>query len=199
MDESLGPNIFDSLIKHHQNVNFSSGLNINLFESTKFLKFLLNHASDGKIKDNFINYQVFTEFLNFRLIKNNIKNLSEVEKEFKKSKSFKISFSKILWTTQPFETLIKQLYNWSSNQKQSSIDQLLNIIDHIGDIYKKDQKELGVLNIILKELKHIQIFLEKHNVTLSNQQLINTLYGKISLLRSPIIGNKDANIQILGL
>ena len=199
MDESLSPNIFDSLIKHHKNVNFSSGLNINLFESTKFLKFILNHASDGKMKEKSINYQTFTEFLNFRLIKNNIKNISAVEKEFKKSKSFKISFSKIIWTTQPFETLVKQLYNLSSNQKKSSIDQLLNIIEHIGDIYKKDQKELAVLNIILKELKHIQILLEKHNIILSNQQLINTLYGKISLLKSPIIGNKDANIQILGL
>ena len=199
MDESLGPIIYERIIKNNEQVNFSSGLNINYFECTKVLKFLLENALNGNINKDKINHTIFSSILNFKIFSNNLNNSFDIEEEFRKNKSYFISTSKISWNNQDFNSLLNHLSSWKINDNNNPINKLKTIIESLKTIYQSIEEEKKVLNQILDKVELIKHLLNNHNIELSSLQITNTLNRFINQIKIPIIGSKDAKIQILGL
>ena len=79
MDESLGPLLYQKLLKNEKSINYSSGLKIKYFESNKLIRFLLEtNPIFGKNK---ISVQWMEALINFSAI-SNIISKKEVIKLF---------------------------------------------------------------------------------------------------------------------
>ena len=199
MDESLGPIIFESLIKNYQHINFSSGVSINFFEATKLFKFLSQDFLEGTNSTKEIDYLAFCKILNFNILKKNISNLMEVERKFNQSHSFKIQLTDIIWESNEFKILINQAVNWKKNNTRNFFFGLKEILSSLNEIYKGNLTEIKVLKIILIELEKIINKTTLHKFSLNNQQISSTLNSQISSFKVPIKGSKEAAIQVLGL
>ena len=199
MDESLGPIIFETLIKNQKNINFSSGLQINYFESIKLYNFLSQDFSEEINSCEEIEYSLFKKILNFKILKDNILNINELENKFKKKQSFKILFSDIKWRNNNFQILINEVVTFKIDQKQNYFFFLQKIISSIKSLYKTKLNEINALEIVRKEIDKIYKNTLTYNYELKSQQVINTLTQQINRIKVPIKGNKDAKVQILGL
>ncbi len=199
MDESLGPIIFETLIKNQKNINFSSGLQINYFESIKLYNFLSQDFSEEINSCEEIEYSLFKKILNFKILKDNILNINELEIKFKKKQSFKILFSDIKWRNNNFKILINEVVTFKNDQKQNYFFFLQKIISSIKPLYKTKLNEINALEVVRKEIDKIYKNTLTYNYELKSQQVINTLTQQINRIKVPIKGNKDAKVQILGL
>lgn len=199
MDESLGPIIFDTLIKFHKNVNFSSGISFNHFESIKLLKFLHKSLIDGLFNKESLDFNLFSKLLNFNILSQNIKNKEIIENKFDTSNSYKISFSNLKWEKSDFDKLIFETIFLQKCEKESIPNQIRTIIHILKNIFKESKSEANVLNVVLSELNFIEKINNKYNFHLNQDQLMRTLLDRLNNKKVAVKGNKSAKIQILGL
>ncbi len=199
MDESLGPIIFEYLIKNHKNINFSSGIQINYFESIKLFSFLSEDFIEGINQSKEIEYPLLKKMLNFKSIRDNILNIEELERKIKKSQLFKIKFPEIKWVDKKFQDLINRTINFNVQQKQDHFAIIQKIIDSVKKLFEKEFNENKALDIAQRELNKIKGDCIHYKYELKHHQILSTLNQQIKKIKVPIKGNKDAKIQILGL
>ena len=197
MDESLGPFIYESLIKVQDDINYSSGLDISHFESAKLLQFFTNDFPTEISRTHKIDYTTFKKILNYQILRENLYNFNELEKKFENKKSFKISIQNIIWKNKDFEKLINIAINLFD--VNDFFDQLNDLINSLLKIYFDNKIQCEVLSIIKEQYQNINSKCTKHNFDLNSQQVINTLNTHIDKIKIALKGNKIAKIQILGL
>ena len=198
MDESLGPLIYQKLLKNEKSINYSSGLKIKYFESNKLIRFLLDtNPIFGKNK---ISLQWMEALINFSAISNTISK-KEVTKLFieKQKHAYEVNSLKLKKYHPYLEQIITCLEELHNSLPTEVPQKVLKLISIVEIIYVKSKNDILSLEKTKETILKIADELNNYKIELYYSQFLKLFLKEINGLSVVVKGENDARIQIIGL